>query len=59
VIVAVLDNFHFDLANSTFNVKLTPVPKIERDAQEATTSAANKGTQIVSLWHVLNYVHTL
>lgn len=36
VIVSVLDNFHFDLSKSTLNVKTTPVPKIERDAELST-----------------------
>ncbi|KAH3726396.1 hypothetical protein DPMN_052258, partial [Dreissena polymorpha] len=31
VIVAILDNFHFDLNKSTLNVKNTPVPKVERE----------------------------
>lgn len=54
MIVAVLNNFHFDLSNSTLNVKTTPVPKIERDSeQNAHTSAS--GSVVLSKGLVSSY----
>ncbi|XP_052810287.1 small subunit processome component 20 homolog [Mya arenaria] len=34
VIVSIMDNFHFDLSQSTLDVKNTPVPKVERPPPE-------------------------
>ncbi|KAL4233743.1 hypothetical protein ACF0H5_008423 [Mactra antiquata] len=42
VVVSILDNFHFDLSNSTLNVKKTPVPKVEREIDEADGTETDK-----------------
>jgi len=47
VIVGIMDNFHFDLSQSTLDVRTAPVPKVEREPDPDTS---NTGTLMASIY---------
>jgi len=47
VIVGIMDNFHFDLSQSTLDVRTAPVPKVEREPDPDTS---NTGTLMANIF---------